>query len=151
MNYINLKVVPISFSEAKKFVIDHHRHHKSLVGWKFGCGLQDSDDNLVGVVIVGRPVNRNLDDGLTLEVTRCCTLGDKNACTILYSRAIRAAKALGYRRLVTYTLEDESGASLKASNFIFIRKTKGGSWNTKCRPRKNISNTQPKLMWEMKW
>ena len=110
------QIVPITLKDANAFVNDKHRHHSGVVGCKFAIGLQD-DGKLVGVAICGRPVGRYLDDGLTLEINRLCTDGTKNACSMLYSASCRVAKAMGYRKVITYILESENGASLKASNF----------------------------------
>ena len=94
----------------------HHRHHKPVIGHKFSIGCEQ-DGTLVGVVITGRPVSRYLDNGLTLEVTRLCTTGEKNACSMLYAAAARAAKAMGYHKIITYTLETESGSSIRAAGW----------------------------------
>ena len=109
-----LKLVPISLKEANAFVGEYHRHHKPVAGHKFslGCTLKGQ---LVGVAIVGRPVSRYLDEGMTLEVNRLCSTGEKNVCSFLYGAAARAAKALGYQRIITYTLDTEPGISLRAS------------------------------------
>ena len=114
-----LKVVPVSFRQACRFIAVHHRHHKPPRGMKFCLGVA-ADDVLVGVATVGRPVARALDDGYTLEVNRTCTDGTKNANSMLYGAAWQAAKALGYRRLITYTQAGESGASLKAVGWHII-------------------------------
>lgn len=85
---------------------------------------------------MGRPVNRHLDDGKTLEVLRLCTQGSRNVCSFLYSRAARVAKELGYKKIITYILEDETGASLKASGWKLEEEgVGGGSWNCPSRPR----------------
>ena len=104
-----LSLTPVSLSEANAFVARCHRHHKPVVGHKFSIGCM-ADGRLVGVAIVGRPVSRYLDNGLTLEVNRLCTDGTKNACSFLYAAAWRAARAMGYRKIVTYILDTESGA-----------------------------------------
>lgn len=106
-----LELIPMTLREANAFVEQHHRHHKPVVGHKFSIGVSDGE-KVVGVAIVGRPVGRFLDDGWTLEVTRLCTDGTHNACSMLYAAAWRAARAMGYRRVVTYILESETGASL---------------------------------------
>lgn len=98
-----LNLQPITFEEACEFVRRHHRHHVPPQGHKFSIAVNDGE-KVVGVIIVGRPVARHLDDGWTLEVTRCCTDGTRNACSMLYGAARRTAWALGYRRLITYTL-----------------------------------------------
>ena len=97
-----LQLCPITYREACDFILQHHLHHLPPQGWKFGIAVADGD-RIVGVITVGRPVARALDNGLTLEVTRCCTDGAKNAASMLYSAAWRAAKALGYRRLITFS------------------------------------------------
>lgn len=99
-----LELIPMTLREANAFVEQHHRHHKPVVGHKFSIGVSDGE-KVVGVAIVGRPVGRFLDDGWTLEVTRLCTDGTHNACSMLYAAAWRAARAMGYRRVVTYILE----------------------------------------------
>ena len=101
------------------FVSEHHRHHLPSVGWKFGIAVNDGSE-VVGVIVVGRPVARNADDGWTAEVTRCCTDGTKNAASMLYGAAWRAAKAMGYRKLITYTLDTEPGTSLRAAGWKAI-------------------------------
>jgi len=99
-----LKSFPIELNEANEFVRLHHRHHIMVVGHKFSIGALIAS-KIVGVVIVGRPVARGRDDGFTLEVTRLCTDGTKNACSFLYALAARATFALGYRRIGTYILK----------------------------------------------
>ena len=102
-----LRLKPISLRDANEYVRQHHRHHKPVAGHKFSIGCE-ADSELVGVIIAGRPVSRYLDDGFTLEVTRLCTNGAKNACSFLYGAAARAAAAMGYKRIITYTLESEN-------------------------------------------
>lgn len=150
---MNLQITPINLDEANAFVAKFHRHHKPVVGHKFcmAASVDGKYGHLVsGVCIVGRPVSRKLDDGWTLEVNRCCTDGTKNACSILYGAAWKAAKALGYKRLITYTLPEEGGASLRASGWKLLGLRGGGNWNTKTRPRidtKELLQGQ-KLLWE---
>jgi hypothetical protein len=142
-----LELQPINFKEAKAFIVEHHRHHKPPIGWKFGIGVNDGE-RVVGVITVGRPVARHADDGWTLEVNRCCTDGTKNACSILYAAAWRAARAMGYRRIITYVLKSESGGSLKASGWVKLYETAGGSWNCKSRPRVDSAPTDQKQLWQ---
>lgn len=144
-----MKITPITFEEANAFVAKFHRHHKPMQGCKF-CVAVSEEDKVVGVAIVGRPVARLLDNGWTLEVNRCCTDGTKNACSMLYSSAWKAAKALGYKRLITYTLPEEGGASLKASNWTCLGLRGGGNWNVKSRPRVDTDELLrgQKLLWE---
>ena len=110
-----LHLLPVSLRTANAFVLAHHRHHHPVQGAKFALAVTLADSDLIrGVAIVGRPVSRHLDDGWTLEVTRLCTDGAPNACSKLYGAAWKVARALGYIRLITYTLSDEGGASLRA-------------------------------------
>ena len=113
-----MKIVPITLKEANEFVKAHHRHHNGTVGHRFSIGLKDNRNQLCGVAICGRPISRHLDNGLTLEVNRLCTDGQRNACSMLYGACIRIAKEMGYQKVITYTLETENGASLRASNFV---------------------------------
>jgi len=142
-----LIIIPITLAEANEFVRVNHRHHKPCIGHKFSIGVEQ-DGLIVGVAIIGRPVSRHLDNGWTLEVNRCCTDGTKNACSMLYSSAWKAVKAMGYKRLITYILNSETGTSLKASNWKLIGEAGGGSWNRKNRARVDTAPLQKKLLWE---
>ena len=139
-----LKLVPISLRDANSFVDSYHRHHKPVQGHKFSIGCSE-DGKIVGVVIVGRPVSRYLDDGQTIEVTRLCTDGTHNACSILYAAAWRAARSMGYARIITYILENENGASLRAAGWHKDYITTGGSWNCTSRPRRDKAPICPKV------
>ena len=145
-----LELAPITLKEANTFIGRWHRHHAPVVGHKFSIAISDGD-KVRGVVTVGRPVARLLDNGWTLEVNRCCTDGVKNGCSKLYSAAWQAAKALGYKKLVTYTLPSEGGASLRASGWKCLGEKGGGNWNVKSRPRVDTEEElrQLKLRWEM--
>ena len=143
-----LMVVPMTLAEANAFVEQHHRHHRPVPGCKFCIGVSDAD-GVVGVAIIGRPVARMLDNGWVLEVNRCCTDGTRNACSVLYSAAWRAARALGYRRLITYTLPSEGGASLKGAGWRIVGQTTNTQgWNCLSRPRVDTHPLQAKLCWE---
>ena len=142
-----LELQPITFAEACAFIAAHHRHHLPPQGWKFGIGVNDGQ-RVVGVVTVGRPVARHLDDGRTLEATRCCTDGTHNAASMLYGAAWRATKALGYRRLVTYTLAEEAGTSLTAAGWRSLYETPGRSWSCPSRPRVDTHPLGQKTLWE---
>lgn len=144
-----MKLVPLKRDEAKAWVLAHHRHNKPPLGDVFRVGVQ-VDGRIVGVAIAGRPVARGLDDGTTLEITRVCTDGTKNACTRLYGACRKAAKALGYSRLVTYTLESEPGTSLAAAGFVAVRDVKGRQWSCPSRQRELIEVTPNKVAWELK-
>ena len=144
-----LEVTPIDFAEANAFVAKYHRHHKPMPGVKFCIAVSDGE-TIRGVAMVGRPVARNSDNGYTLEVNRLCTDGAKNACSMLYGAAWRAARALGYRRLITYTLPAEGGASLRSAGWKLLGERGGGNWNTKSRPRIDTAELLQgqKLLWE---
>ena len=137
----------VEFAEAAAFVSEHHRHHTPPVGHVFSLGAFDGD-RLCGVAIIGRPVARGRDDGATLEVTRLCTDGTRNAASFLLGRAARAAHALGYRRIGTYTLASEGGASLRAAGWRIVSEVRGRSWNAPSRPRTDSHPTTDKLLWE---
>lgn len=146
-----LQITPINLSEANAFVTKYHRHHKPVPGSKFSIAVSDETGLVRGVAIVGRPVARNSDDGWTLEVNRCCTDGARNACSMLYGASWKAAKALGYRRLITYTLPEEGGASLRGAGWSLIGLRGGGNWNVKSRPRIDTAAELrgQKLLWEV--
>lgn len=146
---MRLHVVPCELSEANQYVSEKHRHHKPVVGHKFSLAVSDDEGTVRGVAIVGRPVARHRDDGWTLEVTRVCTDGTKNACSALYAACWRAARAMGYQRLGTYTLASETGVSLRAAGWQVIHKVDGQSWNRESRPRVDKHPTQDKLLWEV--
>lgn len=144
---MKLDLLPCFLAEANAFVERFHRHHKPATGHVFSLSASDGA-KVVGVAIVGRPVSRMRDDGMTLEVSRLCTDGTRNACSFLYGAAARAAFALGYHRIGTYTLEAEGGASLRAAGWKLIGERGGGSWDRGNRPRVDLHPTQPKLLWE---
>jgi hypothetical protein len=145
---VKFTVVPLPLDEANAFIRQHHRHHGKVIGHRFSLGVADADGQIRGVAVIGRPVARMLDDGMTLEVTRVATDGCKDACSSLYGAARRAAFALGYKRLVTYTLPSESGSSLKAAGYRCIGEAGGGAWGREGRPRVDKHPTQTKLRWE---
>ena len=144
---MKLEIVPIKFKEAKEFVRRHHRHCKPPVGHIFSIAVA-IDDEIVGVAIVGRPISRRLDNGLTAEVTRLCTDGTKNACSKLYAGAWRAARELGYKRIITYILKTEPGTTLQAAGWKCLGECGGGSWNVRTRPRVNMDVQQKKFKFE---
>ena len=147
-----IELQPVDYASACEFIRRHHRHHFPPQGWKFGIGAV-VDDAVVGVVTVGRPVARRLDNGWTLEVTRCCTDGTPHVASKLYAAAWRATRALGYRRLITYTLKSETGTSLKASGWRVIGETpaRAKGWNVPSRPRVVRAPTEAKTLWEAVW
>lgn len=143
-----LRIVPVALRQANELVARWHRHHGPVPGAKFCVAVSDGME-IHGVVIVGRPVSRILDDGWTLEVNRCCTDGTPNACSMLYGAARRIARAMGFRRLITYTLPIEGGASLRGAGWNFAGECGGGTWNRRLRPRADKAPLQKKCKWEV--
>jgi hypothetical protein len=144
---MKLRIVPCDLDEANSFVLQHHRHHLPVRGCKFSMAIADGD-RVVGVAIAGRPVARMLQDGFTLEVTRLASDGTRNACSALYAACWRAARAMGYRRMVTYILDNEPGVTLRAAGWREVGRA-GGAWSRKGRPRVDKSPTQGKIRFEV--
>lgn len=145
-----LHLVPVRQKDAKAFVATWHRHHKPPAGAVFSVGAADREGILRAVAMVGRPVARHFDDGRTLEVTRTATDGVRNANSMLYGAAWRAAKALGYTRLVTYTQEGESGGSLRGAGWrVIASRPPRRGWSCASRPRKaNGTDDVARFLWE---
>jgi len=143
-----LTIIPCDLSDANAFVKQHHRHHSPVVGHKFSLAVIDETGKIRGVAIVGRPVARALCDGWTMEVYRVATDGCPNACSALYGACRRAVFALGYRRLITYTLSTEPGTSLRAAGWKCLGIAGGGSWSCPSRPRVDKHPLQQKFRWE---
>lgn len=121
-----MKVVPITLAAANDFVAQHHRHSRPKAGAKFSIGVEDGSGRLIGVAIVGRPTSPKLDQQRCAEILRVCTDGTRNACSVLYGACRRAARAMGYDPIYTYTLPQEGGASLRAAGFILDKEGAGG-------------------------
>lgn len=137
-----MNAVPIELREANAFVERIHRHHAPVHRDKYRVACEDGG-GICGVIQCARPVSRVLDDGNTIEVVRCCTDGTRNACSFLYSRAARIARELGYKKIITYILESEDGASLRAAGWKKEADNVGGaSWDTPSRRRE----TEPAQM-----
>jgi hypothetical protein len=148
---MRLVIVPVTFRQACAFVEAYHRHHRPPRGMKFTIGVA-ADGVLEGVAIVGRPVARHLDDGRTVEVTRTCTRGVSNANSMLYGAAWRAARAMGYQRMVTYTQEGESGASLRAAGLLPVARLRARpGWHSPARARQSCGVDQvERTRWEIR-
>ena len=147
----DLHPVPITQAEARAFIAQHHRHHRPSLGSVFQVALARGGQ-LVAVAMVGRPVARMLDDGWTLEVNRLCTLDSdlsRHAASALYARSWRVARELGYRRLITYTLADETGVSLVSAGWRVVHQVTGRSWDTPSRRRIDRHPTTDKTLWEI--
>lgn len=142
-----LQLHPITLRDARRFVDIHHRHHRAPQGGLFAVAVQ-RDGATCGVAIVGKPVARWNNDGVTAEVTRVATTGECNACSMLYAAAWRACRALGYQRLLTYTLKTEPGTSLIAAGWRVVGEVAAGSWSRPSRPRADHYAPQDKLRWQ---
>ena len=143
-----MRIVPVTLKEAKVWINRIHRRHRAPQGGFFAVGMVRCWE-IVGIAVVGRPFNWNLDDGWTVEVTRGAVLdGQPNACSKLYAVCWRIAREMGYREAVTYTLEDESGASLRGAGWRCIGRVSGSSWNRPSRPRVDTHPLQAKFRWE---
>lgn len=147
-----LCAIPLNLNEANMFVATHHRHSRPVVGHRFSIGAA-INDSLVGVAIVGRPIARMLQDDFTAEVLRTCVKesAPKGTNSFLYARCWKAWKAMGGRKLITYTLKSESGASLRGAGWKVIAEVKGNrQWDTPSRPRElRDIYEQQKLRWEI--
>lgn len=142
--------MPITISDAKVWIDRVHRHHRAPLGGLFAVACAE-EGRIIGVAVVGRPVARRLQDGWTVEVTRVAVEeGHKNACSKLYGACWRAARALGWRKAITYTLQSERGTSVKAAGWTCIGEAGGGSWNVPSRPRIDNHPLESKMRWEIK-
>lgn len=145
-----LYIRPISLKDACYFINLYHRHNVAPQGCKW-CLSVYKKDKMVGVAVVGRPIARHLDDGQTVEIVRVCTDGTKNACSKLYGACVRVAKDMGYKKVITYILNTEDGASCRSANFTLgAENVGGGSWNSPSRPRRDMPVTQTNLFGETK-
>lgn len=141
-----LTIRPCHLKQAREYVGEYHRHSIPPTGGKFAVACWE-DERLCGVAICGRPVARRLDNGATLEIYRNCTDGTHNACSKLYGACVRIARAMGYQRVITYTLVSELGASLRASNFICEGEAGGAEWSGVRRRDYYVSPPERKLRW----
>lgn len=138
---MTLELCPLTLREARSYVATHHRHNGPPHAWKFGVAVIDrrSAGGIVAVGVAGRPEARALDDGMTIEVIRVCSDGTDNACSKAYGALCRAAKALGYRHAISYTLASEPGTSLKAAGFeVEAVCTDERGWDRAKRPRQEV-------------
>lgn len=142
-----MRAVPLTLAEANELIARLHRHHKPVVGHRFTIGAE-KDGRLVGAAVVGRPVARKTDQYRVAEVTRLVTDGTRNACSLLYSAAARAAEAMGYERIQTYILEDEPGTSLRAAGWTFDGWSAGGDWN---KPSRGGRRTDQPMVRKQRW
>ena len=149
---MSLHLVPVSTAVALECVTRWHRHNgaPSIAGQMFKVGAATDDSELVAVGMAGRPVARHYDDGMTVEVHRVSSDGTPNATSMLYAALTRAAFALGYRRVITYTQADESGSSLRAAGWhVVASRPPRKGWDTVSRPRDDARYmTSARTLWE---
>jgi len=146
---MTLRVGPLTLRQANDGIELWHRHHKPVRGHRFSIGAYDGEA-LVGVCVIGRPVGRAVPQYTVCEVTRLATDGTANACSKLYGAAARAAKAMGFEWIQTYTLASEGGASLRASGWLCdgVVRRSGAGWNN--RPgRRDDQPTCAKTRWRL--
>lgn len=144
-----LRIFPITQAEAQTYIEQHHRHLGRVTGSIFQIACAEGN-RICGVAICGRPVARLLDKGgFTIEVNRCATDGTKNACSMLYGACWRTARSQGYKRIITYNLESESGVSLRAAGYKAVAETPGTPWSNNVRKRKDPNPNQRKFRWEI--
>ncbi|GGN26214.1 XF1762 family protein [Streptomyces fuscichromogenes] len=146
-----LHIRPLKWKAACSYVEQHHRHHDPPQGHQFSLGVQTDNGSLVGVAIVGRPVSRHFDNGLTIEVTRVATDSTTNACSALYAAAWRTARNAGYRRAITYTQDGETGASLRAAGWRKVADLPARpGWDAPSRPRRTLGTENvARALWEI--
>lgn len=142
-----MRAVPLELKEANRFVALNHRHHPPVHRDKWRFGVVNDNGVLIGVLQAARPVSRVLDDGMTIEIVRLCTDGTPNLCSFMLGRAMRIAKAMGYRRMISYILEPENGVSYRAAGWHLEGMTKGRSWDTPSRPRQQKAPVCDKRRW----
>ncbi len=131
---MTLEVFPLTLKQANEIVATDHRHHKPVTGHRFSLGVRNEWGGVHGAAIIGRPVARNTEQYEVAEVTRLVTDGTKNACSILYAAAARACKAMGYRSIQTFILDEEPGVSVEAAGWKLVATTQGGDWNSTSKP-----------------
>lgn len=148
---MGLTVAPCTLREAWLFVRLHHRHHDPSRGGKFALCAVDESGAVRGVAVVSRPVNHHHQDGWTAEVVRVATDGARNAPSLLYRACWRAAKGMGYRRLITYTLPSEGGASLRGAGWVLVdAATREPVWTRKGRAVQTLRLPGAKWLWEVR-
>jgi hypothetical protein len=150
---MSLAVVPLTLAAANRHVSEWHRHHAAFPPGLdyFRIGVVDEEGIVQGVAIVARPPNRNSDDGLTCEVVRVATNGAKNACSALYGACARIAREMGFRRIITYTLEAESGASLRASGWKMTKEGIRSYWESHQVPGRTVKAKEHYASTKRRW
>ena len=149
---LKLKIVPLELREANAHIEEYHRHHGRVQGHRFSIGVVDEKGTLRGCAVIGRPTS-GLDPKRILEVTRLCSDGTGNVCSMLYSAAARVGKELGYEKIQTYIFHSENGASLKASGWIYERMAHPSGRHRKRSDGKERNTAYveiPKTLWSKK-
>lgn len=144
-----MKLAPCTVKAALKQVREWHRHLPELQGGLFAAQCIDDDGNCLGVAVAGNPAQEWQGTG-RIVISRVATSGAENACSMLYGALCRAAKALGYSEVWTYTLPTEPGTSLRAAGFIDMGMSDGGEHSRKSRLRKPAKHPEPKRRWVRK-
>jgi hypothetical protein len=144
-----LHVVPITLAEANAYIERFHRHNGALPSAKLTSAVVDEEMVVHGVAVAGLPKARELMARTTLEINRVCADGERNACSLLYASMLRAGRALGYTRFVTYSLKSENGASLRAAGWTPVAEWAGGKWSEMRGTGSDGHNTGPKVRWEI--
>lgn len=143
---MSLEIAPCTVKAARKKVREWHRHLKDIQGGLFAAQCVDGDGACIGVAIAGNP-SRVWQGQAKLVIQRVATQGHENVCSALYGALCRAAKALGYREVWTYTLPEEPGTSLRAAGFMDMGLTDGGEHSRPSRYRKPAVRPEPKRRW----
>ena len=146
-----LEAVPLTLKDCNEYIQNFHRHNKPVQGSKFAFGCKYKG-KLVAVCVVGRPIARYKDDGFTAEVTRTCVFDDapKGVNSFLYSRAWKAWKAMGGKRIITYTLQSESGASLRGAGWKILHEVEinnNQGWLSRDNRKLQKVSKEPKFCW----
>lgn len=151
---MKLRVQPTTRDEANAFVAQHHRHNKPVKGCRFALEARLGDE-VVGVAIVGRTVARLLHSPVVAEVTRVAVKdgAPKGTGSFLYGACRRVWQAMGGFRLITYTLDEESGSTLRGAGWEPVAKlparAPGRNWNSASREREwDPVYGKPKVRWE---
>ena len=142
-----LAVVPVTIGEARRFVEAQHSHHHAPLGGLFAVAVAEGD-SVVCVGVVSRPVARKLGGRGIAELTRTASDGTPHAASMCIAAAARAAIALGYRRVISYTLAGEAGTSYRAAGWHItgLCDGRGGTWHT--RAARTVIQPGAKFRWE---
>ena len=149
-DYVRLRLIPVSLAEARRFIAETHRHNDPPTGHRVSVGIADDTGKVRGVGVLGHPLARKSDDGRTAAIYRIATDGVPNGCSMLYGALVRVAWALGYDKVLTYTLADEPGTSLRASGWTYDGEAGGGDWATASQPKRLNASEKPTMFFDHK-